>query len=129
MSTPLVALALAAMCALFSAAAADTAQAIGLRNHAANEARRAATATLDTCAVSDSVPQRCELPPGCTDPDCGVCRHGDAVRADVWLDWSPVILRGLAPAHGRHALDLNKLDVADLAGNSLPACTSPSSTP
>ncbi len=123
MSTPLVALSLAAMCALFSAAAADTAQAIGLRNHAANEARRVATVTLDTCAAGDSAPQRCALPPGCESPACEVCQHGDAVRADVSLDWSPVVLRGLAPAHGRHALDLNQLDVADLAGNSLPACT------
>ena len=129
MSTPLVALALAAMCALFSAAAADTAQAIGLRNHAANEARRVATVTLDTCAVGNGAPQRCTLPPGCAAPTCGVCRHGDAVRADVSLDWSPVLLEGLAPAHGRHALDLNKLDVANLAGTSLPACTSPSLTP
>ena len=122
MSTPLVALALAAMCALFSAAAADTAQAIGLRNHAANEARRVATVTLDSCAVGASAPQKCTLPPGCDAPACEVCRRGDAVRADMSLDWSPVILRGLAPAHGRHALDLNKLDVADLAGSSLPTC-------
>ena len=129
MSTPLVALALAAMCALFSAAAADTAQAIGLRNHAANEARRVATVTLDSCAVGTGAPQKCTLPPGCDAPSCEVCRRGDAVRADVSLDWSPVILRGLAPAHGRHALDLSKLDVADLAGNSLPVCTSPRSTP
>ena len=129
MSTPLVALSLAAMCALFSAAAADTAQAIGLRNHAANEARRVAAVTLDSCAVGNTTPQRCALPPGCAAPTCGVCRHGDAVRADVSLDWSPVILRGLAPAHGRHAFDLHKLNVADLTGASLPACTSPSSTP
>ncbi|WP_419839601.1 hypothetical protein [Candidatus Poriferisodalis sp.] len=129
MSTPLVALALAAMCALFSAAAADTAQAIGLRNHAANEARRVATVTLDSCAVGNATSQRCTLPPGCAAPACGVCRHGDAVRADVSLDWSPVILRGLAPAHGRHALDLNKLNVGHLAGTSLAVCTSPSSTP
>ncbi len=123
MSTPLVALALAAMCALFSAAAADTAQAIGLRNHAANEARRVATVTLDTCAVGDSVPQRCKPPPGCAEPTCGVCRHGDVVRADVSLKWSPVILRGLAPAHGRHALSLEALNVANLTGTSFPACT------
>ena len=51
MSTPVVALALAAMCALFSAAAADTAQ--GLRNHAANEARRVATSTIDSCASAE----------------------------------------------------------------------------
>lgn len=129
MSTPLVALALAAMCALFSAAAADTAQAIGLRNHAANEARRVATVTLDTCAVGNSAPQRCTLPPGCAEPTCGVCRHGDVVRADVSLKWSPVLLEGLAPARGHHALDLSKLDVADLAGTSLPACTVSSPTP
>ncbi len=129
MSTPLVALALAVMCALFSAAAADTAQAIGLRNHAANEARRVATVTLDSCALGNSTSRECTLPPGCDAPACGVCRHGDAVRADVSLDWAPVILRGLAPAHGRHALDLNQLNVADLAGTSLPACTSPSLTP
>ena len=129
MSTPLVALALAAMCALFSAAAADTAQAIGLRNHAANEARRVATVTLDSCAVGSSTSPRCIPPPGCAAPACEVCRRGDAVRADVSLEWSPVVLRGLAPADGRHALDLSKLDVADLAGTSLPACTSPSSGP
>ncbi|MCY3584616.1 MAG: hypothetical protein OXG76_02845 [Acidimicrobiaceae bacterium] len=122
MSTPLVALALAAMCALFSAAAADTAQAIGLRNHAANEARRVATSTLDSCAAGSASP-RCALPPGCAAPACAVCRRGDAVRADVSLDWSPVLLQGLAPAHGRHALSLEALDIADLAGASLPACT------
>ena len=124
MSTLLVALVLAAMCALFSAAAADTAQAVGLRNHAANEARRVATSTLDSCAVDSSGPQRCALPPGCAAPACSVCRRGDAVRADVSLDWSPVLLRGLAPAHGRHALSLEALNVADLAGTSLPACSS-----
>ncbi|WP_420621089.1 hypothetical protein [Candidatus Poriferisodalis sp.] len=123
MSTPEIALALAAMCALFSAAAADTAQAIGLRNHAANEARRVATVTLDSCAIGDSAPQKCTLPPGCAAPACEVCRRGDAVRADVSLDWSPVVLRGLAPAHGRHAMSLEALDVADLIGASLPACT------
>ncbi|MDE0136137.1 MAG: hypothetical protein OXM54_14975 [Acidimicrobiaceae bacterium] len=122
MSTPVIALALAAMCALFSAAAADTAQAMGLRNHAANEARWVATSTLDSCAAS-SAPQRCTLPPGCAAPTCAVCRRGDAVRADVSLDWSPVLLQGLAPAHGRHALSLEALDIDDLAGASLPACT------
>ena len=124
MSTPLVALALAAMCALFSAAAADTAQAIGLRNHAANEARRVATVTLDSCATAGSgASQRCTLPPGCAAPACGVCRRGEVVQADVSLDWSPVMLRGLTPARGRHALSLEALDVADLAGTSLPGCT------
>ena len=122
MSTPLVALALAAMCALFSAAAADTAQAIGLRNHAANEARRVATVTLDSCATAGSASQRCTLPPGCAAPACGVCRRGEAVQADVSLDWSPVMLRGLAPAVGRHALSFEALDVTHLAGTSLPAC-------
>ena len=122
MSTPLVALALAAMCALFSAAAADTAHAVGLRNHAANEARRVATSTLDSCAAASSAPQRCTLPPGCAAPSCAVCRRGDAVQADVSLDWSPVLLQGLAPAHGRHALSLEALDVADLAGAILPTC-------
>jgi len=122
MSTSVIALALAAMCALFSAAAADTAHAVGLRNHAANEARRVAISTLDSCAVSSGGPQRCALPAGCAAPDCAVCRHGGAVRADVSLDWSPVLLRGLAPAHGRHALSLEALDVADLAGTTLPVC-------
>lgn len=122
MSTPVVALALAAMCALFSAAAADTAQAIGLRNHAANEARRVAAVTLDSCAAVSSGPQRCALPPGCAAPSCGVCRRGDAVRADVSLDWSPTVLHGLAPARGRHALSLATLDIADLASTHLPDC-------
>lgn len=119
---PAVALAVAAMCALFSAAAADTAQAIGLRNHAADEARRVAISTLDSCAVGNGASPGCELPAGCTAPACSVCRLGDAVRADVSLDWSPVLLRGLAPAHGRHALSLEALDVADLTGTALPAC-------
>ncbi|WP_419931522.1 hypothetical protein [Candidatus Poriferisodalis sp.] len=123
MSTPLVALALAAMCALFSAAAADTAQVIGLRNHAASEARRVATSTLDSCAIGSDASQHCALPPGCAAPTCAVCRRGDAVQADVSLDWSPVLLQGLAPAHGRHALSLDVLDIADLAGTTLPACT------
>ena len=120
----MVALALAAMCALFGAAAADTAQSIGLRNHAANEARRVATITLDSCATADggSGSQHCALPPGCAAPACAVCRRGDAVRADVSLDWSPVLLRGLAPASGRHALSLEALDVDDLAGAVLPSC-------
>jgi hypothetical protein len=123
MSTPLVALAIAAMCALFSAAAADTAQVISLRNQAADEARRVAITALDSCAVSNDPSSRCAPPPGCTAPACAVCRRGDAVQADVSLDWSPVVLRGLAPAHGRHALSLEALDVADLAGTALPACT------
>ncbi len=123
MSTPMIALALAAMCALFSAAAADTAQAIGLRNHAADEARRVAISTLDSCAVSDDPGRRCAPPPGCAAPACAVCRRGDAVQSDVSLDWSPVMLRGLAPAHGRHALSLTALDVADLAATTLPTCT------
>ena len=129
MSTPFVALALAAMCALFSAAAADTAQVMGLRNHAANEARRVAISTLDSCAVSSDPGRRCAVPPGCTAPACAACWRGDAVRADVSLDWSPVLLRGLAPAHGRHALSLKKLDVADLAGTALPACAVSRSAP
>ena len=123
MSTPFVALALAAMCALFSAAAADTAQVMGLRNHAANEARRVAISTLDSCAVSSDPGRRCAVPPGCTAPACAVCQRDGAVQADVSLNWSPVLLRGLAPAHGRHALSLQALDVADLAGTSLPACS------
>ena len=123
MSTPLVALALAAMCALFSAAAADTAQVMSLRNQAADEARRAVISTLDSCAVSDDPTRRCVPPPGCAAPACAVCRRGDAVQADVSLDWSPVMLRGLAPAHGRYALSLHALDVADLAGAALPTCT------
>ena len=124
MSTPIVALALAAMCALFSAAAADSAQAIGLRNHAANEARRVATSTLDSCATADSRSGsgRCALPPGCAAPACSVCRRGDAVRGDVSVDWSPALLRALAPARGHHAVSLEALDVADLVGTSLPAC-------
>ena len=122
MSTPVLALALAAMCALFSAAAADTAQAIGVRNHAADEARRVAEATLDRCALGDAG-DGC-MPPGwCGAPSCSVCRRGDAVQADVSLDWSPVMLGGLTPAHGRHALSLEALDVADLAGSALPACS------
>ncbi len=120
----MIALALVAMCALFSAAAADSAQAIGLRNHAANEARRVAASTLDSCASAGSGPQRCTLPPGCAAPACAVCRRGDAVVADVSLQWSPVLLRGLAPARGRHALSLDALDVAALAGTTLPACSS-----
>lgn len=123
MSSPVIALALAAMCALFSAAAADTAQAIGLRNHAANEARRVATVTLDSCAVGTGASQRCTPPPGCAAPACAVCRRGTAVQADVSLDWSPVLLEGLAPAQGRHALNLATLDVADLAGTTLPICS------
>lgn len=122
MSTPVLALALAAMCALFSAAVADTAQAIGLRNHAANEARRVAISTLDSCAVGKGTSPECAPPPGCAGDDCKVCRRGDVVQADVSLDWSPVLLRGLAPAHGRHALSLEALDVADLAGETLPTC-------
>lgn len=129
MSTPFVALALAAMCALFSAAAADTAQVMSLRNQAADEARRVAISTLDSCAVSDDPNRRCVPPPGCAAPACVVCQRGDAVRADVSLDWSPVLLRGLAPAHGRHALSLEALDVADLAGAALPSCASSRSTP
>ena len=122
MSTPLVALALAAMCALFSAAAADTAQVMSLRHQAADEARRVAITTLDSCAVSNDASHRCVPPPGCATPACAVCRRSDAVQADVSLDWSPVLLRGLAPAHGRHALSLQALDIADLAGTALPAC-------
>ncbi len=129
MSTPFVALALAATCALFSAAAADTAQVMSLRNQAADEARRVAISTLDSCAVSDEPNRRCVPPPGCTAPACAVCRRGDAVQADVSLDWSPVLLRGLAPAHGRHALSLQRLDVADLAGTDVPTCTPSGSTP
>ncbi len=129
MSTPFVALALAAMCALFSAAAGDTAQVMGLRNQAADEARRTAISTLDSCALSNDPSRRCLPPPGCTAPACEVCWRGDAVQADVSLDWSPVVLRGLAPAHGRHALSLEALDVADLAGTALPACGSSRSTP
>lgn len=123
MSTPLLALALAAMCALFSAAAADTAEAIGLRNHAANEARRVVTTTLDACAVGEGSTRQCTPPPGCVAPSCAVCWSDGAVRADVSLDWSPVLLAGLAPANGRHALGLETVDVADLAGTTLPACT------
>ena len=123
MSTPVIALALAAMCALFSAAAADTAQAIGLRNHAANEARRVATSTIDSCALGGGS-QGCTLPPGCTGRACTVCRRGDAVQADVSLDWSPVLLRGLAPAHGRHALSLEAINLDALTtDDSLPGCT------
>ena len=129
MSTPVIALALAAMCALFSAAAADTAQVMGLRNQAANEARRVAISTLDSCAISDDPGRRCVLPPGCTAPACWVCRRGDAVQADVSLDWSPVLLRGLAPAHGRHALSLQQLNVNYLAGTALPSCGSSRSAP
>ncbi len=123
MSTPFVALALAAMCALFSAAAADTAQVMGLRHQAADEARRVAISTLDSCAVGNDATNRCVPSPGCAAPTCAVCLRGDAVQADVSLDWSPVVLRGLAPAHGRHALSLAALDVADLAGTTLPTCT------
>lgn len=129
MSTPFVALALAAMCALFSAAAADTAQVMSLRSQAADEARRVAISTLDSCAVSNDPSRRCVPPPGCTAPACSVCRRGDAVQADVSLDWAPVMLRGLAPAHGRHALSLQALDVVDLAGTALLACVSSRSTP
>ena len=129
MSTPFVALALAAMCALFSAAAADTAQVMGLRNQAANEARRVAVSTLDSCAVSDDPGRRCVPPPGCAAPACSVCRRGDAVQADVSLDWSPVLLRGLAPAHGRHALSLQALDVNHLARTDLLTCAPPRSAP
>lgn len=122
MSTPLVALALATMCAFFSAAAADTAQVVGLRNQAADEARRIATATLDECALGDGTDRRCAAPQGCTPQSCSVCWRDDAIRVDVWLEWSPVLLRALTPANGRHALDLSTLDVADLAGSTLPAC-------
>ncbi|MCY4516370.1 MAG: hypothetical protein OXB99_03930 [Acidimicrobiaceae bacterium] len=132
MSMPLVALALAAMCALFSAAAADTAQAIGLRNHAANEARRIAVSTLDDRALGkDEGNDACPVPPertqiGRARMQCSVCRHDHVVRADVSLEWSPVLLSGLTPARGRHALSLEALNVV---GTSFPACTSPSSTP
>ncbi|WP_419841643.1 hypothetical protein [Candidatus Poriferisodalis sp.] len=122
MSAPILSLALATMCALFSAAAADTAQALGLRNQAADQARRVATATLDACALSNSATRQCAPPPGCAAPACTVCRRGDAVRADVSLDWAPVMLRGLTPARGRHALSLEALDVADLSGAGVPAC-------
>lgn len=117
------------MSALFSAAAADTAQVMSLRNQAADEARRIAISTLDLCAVSNEPSRRCVPPPGCSAPACAVCRRGDAVQADVSLAWSPVMLRGLTPAHGRHALSLQALDVADLAGTDLPACASSRSTP
>ena len=123
MSTPLLALALAAMCALFSAAAADTAQVIGLRNHAANEARRVVTMTLDACAVGGGPTNQCAPPPACTAPGCRVCWRDGAIRADVSLDWSPVLLEGLAPARGRHAISLGVLDVAHLAGSTLSACS------
>lgn len=124
MSAPILALALAAMCAAFSAAASDTAHALGLRNQAANEARRVAVQTLDACALGDGATKRCEPSAVCTTPRCSVCWRGDAVRADVSIAWSPVLLRGLTPAHGRHALSLEALDVADLAGTALPACNS-----
>ena len=122
MSAPLMALALATMCALFSAAAADTAQVMGLTNQAADEARRVAVSTLDACAISDGEQRRCMPPQGCTRPHCAVCWRAGSIRADVVLDWSPTLLRGLAPAHGRHALSLDALDVADLAGTTLPSC-------
>ena len=122
MSTPILSLALVTMCALFSAAAADTAQVLGLRNQAADEARRVATVTLDACAVNDSTQQQCALPPGCAAPACTMCRRGDSVRADVVLDWSPVLLRGLTPARGRHVLSLEALDVVRLTGARLPQC-------
>lgn len=122
MSAPVISMALAVMCALFSAAAADTAQVLGHRNHAADEARRVATQTLDTCALGGA--KRCKPPANCTDPACQVCWRGDAVRADVSIDWSPVLLRGLTPAHGRHALSLGAIDISHLAaGGTLPACT------
>ena len=122
MSAPLLALALATMCALFSAAAADTAHVMGLRNQAADEARRVAVSTLDTCAIGDGERRRCVPPQSCTEPHCAVCWRGGAIRADVSLDWSPVLLRGLAPARGRHALSLDALDVDDLAGTTLSSC-------
>ncbi|WP_420444239.1 hypothetical protein [Candidatus Poriferisodalis sp.] len=123
MSAPLLALALATMCALFSAAAADTAQVMGLRNQAADDARRVAVSTLDACAIGDGGHRRCMPSQGCTQPQCAVCWRGGAIRADVALDWSPVLLRGLTPARGRHALSLDVVDVADLTGSTLPSCT------
>lgn len=122
MSTPMLALALAAMCALFSAAAADTAQVMGLRNEAANEARRVAVATLDGCAVGSGARRQCRPPTGCAFPRCSVCWRNEAVRADIALDWAPAVLRGLTPARGRHALTLGALNVRELAGTTLPAC-------
>ena len=127
MSTPILALALAVMCALFSAAAADTAQVIGLRNQAANEARRVAVSTLDACALGDGASGRCAPPATCAGDECSVCWSDGAVRADVSSQWSPILLRGLTPAHGRHALNLDALSVAHLADRSLPTCTSSSS--
>ena len=123
MSAPLLALALATMCALFSAAAADTAQVMGLRNQAADEARRVAVSTLDACAIGGDEHRQCMPPQGCTQPHCSVCWRPGALRADISQDWSPTLLRGLAPARGRHALSLHALDVADLAGSTLPTCT------
>ena len=122
MSAPVISMALAVMCALFSAAAADTAQVLGHRNHAADEARRVATQTLDTCALGGA--KRCKPPTTCSAPECEVCWREGAVRADVSIDWSPVLLRGLTPAHGRHVLSLGAIDLSHLAaGGSLPPCT------
>ncbi|WP_419920504.1 hypothetical protein [Candidatus Poriferisodalis sp.] len=122
MSAPILALALAAMCAAFSAAVSDTAFAIAHRNEVADEARRVATLTLDGCALGDGATRRCAAPPTCTKPGCSVCWRDGALRADVSVEWSPLLLRGLTPASGRHALSLAALDVADLAGSTLPAC-------
>lgn len=123
MSAPLVALALAAMCAMFSAAVSDGAHAIGYRNEAANEARRVATLTLDSCALGNESSRRCTPPSSCAAPECSVCWRDSAVRADVSVRWSPLLLRGLTPASGRHALSLDVLNVADLAGSTLSPCT------
>ena len=119
MSSPLLALALVAMCAMFSAAVSDSAQAIAYRNQAADEARRVAVITLDACALGSG----CTAPASCSAPECSVCWRGGAVRADVSVSWSPVLMRGLAPASGRHALSLGELDVAGLVGSTLPGCT------
>ena len=122
MSTPMLALALASMCALFSAAAADAAQVMGLRNEAADEARRVAAVTLDACALGSGAQRQCAPPQGCAQPRCEVCWRGGAIRADVTREWSPVLLRGLTPARGSHALSLERLDVAELAGTTLAPC-------
>ena len=122
MSSPLVALALAVMCAMFSAAVADTAQAIAFRNLAADEARRVATLTLDACAFDNAASSGCKAPAGCSAPECSVCWRSGAVRADVLVSWSPLLMRGLAPASGRHALSPVTLDVAGLVGSTLPIC-------
>ena len=125
MSTPVISMALAVMCALFSAAAADTAHVLAHRNHAADEARRVAVQTLDACALGGA--KHCKPPAACTAPQCRICWREGAVRADVSIDWSPVLLRALTPAQGRHALSLGAIDLSHLAGPhnpALPACAS-----